>query len=351
MGDTILVSERSKFIFGDSTKKDNNNTFGPLSSEHSELHIAADRNTSASASVGGSGSSSNLTTTTTTTNETSPTSLPWHILQYGPPRTATTYQFELLCLCAFVKIFDEGEKRDNFAAVEKLTCRFMGQFQDVLPSVVKTHVINSYPPKEENNKDVWLFTTSNGDANATFHRFTSRGYNVKYVQEVQSLGKLGGHYMAYNYQGIFDLTDEQMEQIVEFMRYWEILRKCCGMQMSDDWREQLLPLKKKKPGYTAHHNEHDPVYPACQMYDIDAVETLFLHTKLAQAMSVFPNMHTMLRPSTVDGTLNGKYCSRYNAAVEEHGIGMNERIPVIDGPHAEGKAPDKSRRRTCITTP
>ena len=228
----------------------------------------------------------------------------------------------------FVKLFDEGEQQGDFSAVEKFSVQYEGNFTKDAPSVIKTHMLLQRHPAQE-NADVWLFTTAKDKSkSASLSQLKDQGYNIKFVQEGPSLGKLG-HYMAFKYQDIFDLTNEQIEGIVEFMRYWEILRKCCGMQMSSDWRQELLPPNKKGPRYNVHHDQNSPSYPACQIYDIDNVESLLVNTKLAKTMSAYPKLGEIIRPSTVDGPLNGNYCSRYNRAVKEHGIGFNERIPVV----------------------
>lgn len=60
-----------------------------------------------------------------------------------------------------------------------------------------------------------------------------------------------------------------MSDVFEFLRFWDVLRLCCGSQMSEDWRNELNPAE----GYTPHHDVHGSSFPACRMYDIDQVSS------------------------------------------------------------------------------
>ena len=48
-----------------------------------------------------------------------------------------------------------------------------------------------------------------------------------YVQTTGRVARLGYH-IAYDYQPIFGLTDEQMADLLEYLRFWDPLRTCCG---------------------------------------------------------------------------------------------------------------------------
>ena len=63
--------------------------------------------------------------------------------------------------------------------------------------------------------------------------------NVTYEASLETLNRLGVH-IIYEYQQFFNIPTKLMDLVYEYMRYWDILRVCCGPQMSEDWRQALL---------------------------------------------------------------------------------------------------------------
>ena len=171
---------------------------------------------------------------------------------------------------------------------------------------------------------MWLFATARRGqtAGAAREEWAAKGHDVKYVQDKRTLDRLG-HHMVYEYQDIFGFTEEQMADLLVYMRYFTVLRQCCGDQMSDDWRQALLPEDKKRKGYRPHHGAASPSFPACEMYDIDTVERLFMGTKIFQ-LSEQHGVYT--NPATV---FNGSACSTYNHKVRTEGLGHDQRWTLM----------------------
>ena len=100
---------------------------------------------------------------------------------------------------------------------------------------------------------------------------------IPYIADFDIVSKRG-HTIIMEYQEYFNLSDHkktsQIEQAFVYIRYWDILRICCGMQMSADWRNQLRPLVT----YKQHHYENSSAYTACEMYNMSNVEKPLMKT-------------------------------------------------------------------------
>ena len=60
-------------------------------------------------------------------------------------------------------------------------------------------------------------------------------FDFYYIADT-NLVKKRGETVIFEYQNMFSLSDEQMELLLEYFHYWDILRQCCGSQMSNSWR-------------------------------------------------------------------------------------------------------------------
>ena len=131
--------------------------------------------------------------------------------------------------------------------------------------------------------------------------------------------------------------------VVEFIRPWSTLRRCCGSQMSRNYRKRLYraaraaravtgrkllargrfasrgrPLQPNAPGHLS--------YDACEMYDIDAVEAMLIRTRLFQQCPVLRSLQEGdKRALSADaGPINGTYCRRYRDAAVATRASFNE---------------------------
>eukprot|EP00039_Didymoeca_costata_P004192 m.71906 g.71906 ORF g.71906 m.71906 type:complete len:293 (+) comp12287_c0_seq2:142-1020(+) len=88
---------------------------------------------------------------------------------------------------------------------------------------------------------------------------------VTYHQQYRQIQEAGlAELQAY--RKIFNLTEIQMNWLLTYMRYWSILRQCCGGHAAEIWKKQLNGAKIETESMT------DWVYPACEIYNLTAVE-------------------------------------------------------------------------------
>lgn len=109
----------------------------------------------------------------------------------------------------------------------------------------------------------------------------------------------------YAYQPIFQLNDEEMSALRGFLRYWTILRRCCGMQASKYWRALLHGIG----------NATDilkPTYPACEVYNLSQVEHNFRefvrlspHFGLLYQNTIFQQFNGTMCQSTIEKIASG----------------------------------------------
>lgn len=269
------------------------------------------------------------------------------IVQYGPQRTATTFQYEVLCAGACLKW---GE--------QSVICEFVGGI-DVKRtlfapgSVVKTHTMMHAAAIKKNHPWVLVFTTLKGseamkhdsspNAWRSHQAVLSRewGIDMIYVQVFESLG-LRGHNIVYDYQPALNLTNAQADAVAEYMKYWEILRRCCGAQMSDDYRHRLFeryPLDAEHAAYVPnlprgvtawneshtylpHRTQSDPSYDSCEIYDIGEVERALMRTAVYKQCR---HIDQIRRISTSDLEFNGRYCERAVEATAKYHLNAMDK--------------------------
>ncbi|XP_053372676.1 uncharacterized protein LOC123559806 [Mercenaria mercenaria] len=239
------------------------------------------------------------------------------IIQYGVGGTATTLQFQILCV--FMAILHESE-------INSLGC-FFGKKTFYKYTVIKTHEIK-YNELRLLPLDTWIFMTSSSNLSA--EKQLKFDYNKRkvqmmkmhcpYIADIETVSKRG-HFIVHEYRSIFGVSEEQIQQAVEYLRFWDILRLCCGKQMSADWRNYLSPTKNYKP----HHSLHSSTYPACEMYNISKVEQLLMNTYVFQRFAHIPSLRDVIgKPSNVDGNIDGQYCERCNRNISKNHLRFND---------------------------
>ena len=84
---------------------------------------------------------------------------------------------------------------------------------------------------------------------------------MAYVQETATVAYRDWR-VVDDYAKIFglSLTDAATAKVVEFLRPWSVLRRCCGPQMSDDYRQRLLNASSRP-----HRPPGALNYDACEM--------------------------------------------------------------------------------------
>ena len=131
---------------------------------------------------------------------------------------------------------------------------------------------------------------------------------------METLKEVGISGMVQKYVAGYGLSTKDEADLVEYFSNWEILRQCCGQQMSAKWRNEMMPAKFRRKDLPRH--------PTCATYDIDSIEQAFMKTDLYILLESYPNMHPINKPSLNDDNLNGTYCSQYNHLVRTKGLSL-----------------------------
>ena len=311
----------------------------------------------------GGNESNSLPPIGTATSPDATADVPIHMIQVGPKRTATTLQYQSVCLSLFLKLYGSETSSDANSGnvdgrpqsplVGRLGCSFSQETGLSLnpndPVVLKMHFEEPCRPtwtdagaggkkvascglllrrkargggqsessildvglSDQEKKDTWLFTTSKTKDEGVKRKsqLQKQGYSVVFVQDMEAVTEKG-HNIVYDYARLFGLTATQRNELVEYVRFWDILRVCCGVQMSKHAKKEIIEGQVGQSNQTMH----SPNYHACSMYDIDEVERMFMNTKLYAKLMKYgsSNIKSMARPSQMDGELTGTYCSRYN---------------------------------------
>ena len=206
-----------------------------------------------------------------------------HIIQVGRARTATTFQFHTLCVMAFLKFPHRS-----------IACKF-NQFESKSDFLVsKTHHFRDARKFVRRKHTVFFATTSSGEVDKGF-----KGFDFTYVANMSFVKNLGVN-MIYEYVPIFQLDKNTAKLVLSYFKHWDILRICCGDQMSTSWREKLMGISNE-----THQ---------CDQYNISSVEESYMKSKLYKKMKS-RGMKDFLKPALADGDLTGKYCEEYNDGV------------------------------------
>ena len=154
------------------------------------------------------------------------------LLQYGEPRSGSTFQYWLLESISALKKF-----RYNVSKTHRRP-----NFNKISPECVFRSVKTNW------DHDVYAYTQRYSEFSA--HPLT----------EVKKLGIL------------FDLDKNELRQLHAHMKYWSILRRCCGSQSSIDHRNQMHNSNQ------LHHSFEAYDFMECNMYNISQVELYITRT-------------------------------------------------------------------------
>lgn len=266
--------------------------------------------------------------------------LPRLHLQVGNPRTATTLQFATVCAAVAVK------NRNNPDA--KIDCGFSNPFFRLLGHaaatdpqnhfvVVKAHklynVAESVLSHMFKNRTmrarspVWVWeTTSNFRRPAADRQLQPWQPYLHYVMSVDtsSISPLQDGYQVERqaYERVFHLSSAESQMLYDWLEKWDVLRQCCGVQMSDAWRAHLnASAPQYYPRDPASERSRRAV-AFCASQDITAVEKSLMSTTLYKLMH--HRVAMLERPSEVDGPLTGSYCETCNQNITKYGRGFNQ---------------------------
>jgi len=126
--------------------------------------------------------------------------------------------------------------------------------------------------------DVNLFITarSRSHAQRITEQFERRArLRPAYVQAYDDFTAFGWFHYAGVYARQFDLSQAEERELKQFLRYWVVVRRCCGRQLSQDYR---AILKAKTVGNPAADHPEDAAalahtfesedYNDCHIYNL-----------------------------------------------------------------------------------
>ena len=183
------------------------------------------------------------------------------IIQVGQMRSGSTFQWYVLCSIMRLRHpLEEVHCNDD----EKILS------YDSRIQVIKTHgqSLHHYfyiVPKEK----LFFFYSVKSD-------YPVNDVDISYTQRYEDLTRreVG---VLLDYQKMFSLSDLDTQLLFQHMRYWMIIRRCCGSQQSYDNR---LKLHNSTSPRAKAFISYD--YLSCDIYDLDLVEEMFLQTNLSQ---------------------------------------------------------------------
>lgn len=243
------------------------------------------------------------------------------ILQAGPHRSGTTFQFHVLCAATCLAHADEDVACDFVTNPVGRSNESKQTFR-----VIKTHDMKAALQLriELGKEKSSLFMTSNEGAPVSKWEQAKNvpqadlDLYVDYVQKFDEL-LLQGYSVAYRYARMFDLDEQGTGALLSYIRYWEILRKCCGAQMSKDYRLRLQGQHARK-----EKGLNDFGYDMCEAYDIGAVEKLLVQTEVF--LKCGSRIEALRRASSKDLEFDGTYCARVQeSTARENWVFNDER--------------------------
>ena len=236
------------------------------------------------------------------------------LIQYGQPRTGSTQQFQ--CLCVILHLLKPTLNVECKTGVANSSTAGIPSTYALSSShaaVIKTH--SGVPNHLGEHQSAWLFATASSESEVQRLRSAhpaNSAFPLKYVQFMAELSRRG-YTLAAEYRSVFGLSDEQASQLVEYMQPWEVLRQCCGKQMSEIYRAQL---QHRTPSYVSGPD------PGCSAYNLDEVEQQLLQTDVYRRHS--HRSRTLRAVSNIDDELNGTYCRNQNARIVRLRLGQND---------------------------
>ena len=256
-------------------------------------------------------------------------------ISFGPGRAQTTLQFQSACALQIL-----------LHPTATVSCRFVreAQLTTVLQNLLKPtlsaptyYVLKSHDTFTEVQKAVhqagagnitslWVVNISenlNWAEEAEKLRQADTVLDIAYVQTTARVGSVG-YQLVWDYQPLFQLTSFQMQQLLEYMRYWSILRQCCGMQLSADWRHYLWNDTDWKNRWSVT----SPKYPGCESHNITEVQRRIMQAHLWKPMLAAADDGVAITQMVVNKS-SGQWmnCEKSYNMMRAHQLGFNEQFP------------------------
>ena len=156
---------------------------------------------------------------------------------------------------------------------------------------------------------------------------------IKFTQSLTELLKVGWR-EASKYAAILGLTPTETAEFEAYIKLWDQLRICCGVQMSTSYRQYLQneTVSHKMRGGLIHDQSG-----FCRKLDLDAVEAAMMATQVFQSGA---HIKEISHPTPREDAFTGSYCSRANQIIAEHHLSAHEKLQ----PHLSHDGPKRQRK-------
>ena len=255
------------------------------------------------------------------------------LLQFGQIRTASTLQFQALCV---VLMLIDPQRADEVrceylaynggCSSNKAGPTLLNVTAHRARALFKTHHPRcprqiSELAKAKHLARPWIFASAaNSSSLGSEGSFDVAGTTqavesqlrarVEYVQ-LSSMLAWRGVGLLTDLQPIFRLSNAQLSHLLEYMRLYSLLRQCCGPEASKTWRA----LGQRRSGTWGNAAApHGATPHLCSVYNLDALEAALLHTHIHEQ---FGHTRPVRAPHGI-GELNGTLCSRSNRAMQQY---------------------------------
>uniref|UniRef100_A0A7S3K1Q8 Uncharacterized protein n=1 Tax=Aureoumbra lagunensis TaxID=44058 RepID=A0A7S3K1Q8_9STRA len=174
------------------------------------------------------------------------------VIEYGQPRTATTLQYTIAKHMALLKNHELGIQTPSFGFKSRI------HFTDLkVNNIWKTHRLEFSSLVNQTNISVLLLTTT--------HLF-----GAAYIQLMEEVE-----------QDPTSVVDDRT-----YIRFWDLLRLCCGTQQSISHRLYLHGCPPLRPWFSVRS-------PHCEIYNLTAVEEIAYFAENAFGDRPFVNPFTI----------------------------------------------------------
>lgn len=225
------------------------------------------------------------------------------ILQFGHPRTGTTLQYNIVAQMAAHRNAAAGLPSPSLEYVPS------GKEHEIMANAVKkTHHLEEFESALNSSSIPYmLFVTTS--ATSPFH-----DERAAYIQSKETI-ELNVMDVIDDYAKIFNLTKDQREKVAVHIKYWDIMRLCCGTQQSVVNRLRLHGCPPSIPWYDIRN-------PHCEIYDLSALEKL---VNLTDATAKTPG-NIMLSDEMM-----------HDADIPEGSMCMRDQMNIIGGEEFNGQ--------------
>mmetsp|Transcript_15754 Transcript_15754/g.35453 ORF Transcript_15754/g.35453 Transcript_15754/m.35453 type:complete len:752 (-) Transcript_15754:371-2626(-) len=246
---------------------------------------------------------------------------PFRIVQIGPPRTGSTFQFQLLDAIVSLKSPDDVEIETVFVRPREWDVEeIRGKIANNTSFVIKTHFEHRSLKRLQKRGDIAVFASSTDVAPYAVYNQDRKRLEECTLCEID------------RYQPLFGLTNEEVKSLKLHMDLYSSLRQCCGEQMS-----KYETLRLNGCDVSMYMDRSD--YPKCEDKDLEKIELQFA----ASPIPFKPNNPEINWSKPGD-------CDRFNKVIAS-GRGFNGRDVSsceIDGKFAGKKEYKKKRKLETV---